>query len=329
MKNSELQYLTDYSPADKPWDVHRSISDDVGGIYLRAAGFERYGERVEGCSGILRFGWSTNEETGETCLRLRDARFCRVRHCPICQWRRSLMWQARFYQSLPRIVADYPDARWMFLTLTVRNCAIGELGEMLNRMNAAFQRMKVRKDFLAVQGWIRTTEVTRGSDGSAHPHFHTLMMVPPGMLNGKSYVKHERWVELWRECLRVDYDPNVDVRAVKPRKPKDGESLACATAELVRGAVAETLKYSTKPADMVADPEWFLELTRQTHKRRFVATGGVLKDVFQLERETNEDLIMADGMAEGADDGSRLAFSWRTEAKKYRRDRAMDKSEQK
>lgn len=38
------------------------------------------------------------------------------------------MWQARFYQSLPRIVADYPDSRWMFLTLTVRNCAIEEAG---------------------------------------------------------------------------------------------------------------------------------------------------------------------------------------------------------
>ncbi|MDI5829484.1 protein rep, partial [Salmonella enterica subsp. enterica serovar Kentucky] len=44
---------------------------------------------------------------------------------------------------------------------------------------------------------------------------------------------------------------------------KDGQTLACATAELVRGAVAETLKYSTKPADMVADPEWFLELTKR------------------------------------------------------------------
>ncbi|WP_205583196.1 protein rep, partial [Pseudomonas aeruginosa] len=109
-----------------------------------------------------------------------------VRHCPVCQWRRSLMWQARFYQSLPRIVADYPDARWMFLTLTVRNCAIGELGEMLNRMNAAFQRMKVRKEFRPVQGWIRTTEVTRGGDGSGHTDFQTLMMVTPGMLNGKS-----------------------------------------------------------------------------------------------------------------------------------------------
>ncbi|MBE3060721.1 protein rep, partial [Klebsiella pneumoniae] len=67
--------------------------------------------------------------------------------------------------------------------------------------------------------------------------------------------RRERWVERGRECLRVSSDPNVDVREVNPRKPKDGESLACATAELGRGAVAETLKYSTKPADMVADPK--------------------------------------------------------------------------
>ncbi|WP_162860562.1 protein rep, partial [Escherichia coli] len=79
---------------------------------------------------------------------------------------------------------------------------------------------------------------------------------------GDGYVIHARWVELWRDCLRVCYDPNVDVGAVKPRKPMDGESLACASAELVRGAVAATLKYSTTPADKVADPEWILEQTR-------------------------------------------------------------------
>ncbi|MGJ8863378.1 protein rep, partial [Salmonella enterica subsp. enterica serovar Kentucky] len=87
-----------------------------------------------------------------------------------------------------------------------------------------------------------SSEVTRSSDGSAHPQFHTLIMAPPGMLNGKIFVRHERWVELWRECLRVDYDPNVVVRAVKPRKQKDVESLAFETAEQVRGEVAETLK---------------------------------------------------------------------------------------
>ncbi|MDI5829464.1 protein rep, partial [Salmonella enterica subsp. enterica serovar Kentucky] len=42
-------------------------------------------------------------------------------------------------------------------------------------------------------------EVTRGRDGSAHPHFHTLMMVPPSMLSGRDYVKQYRWVELWRD----------------------------------------------------------------------------------------------------------------------------------
>ncbi|MDI5010414.1 protein rep, partial [Salmonella enterica subsp. enterica serovar Kentucky] len=30
------------------------------------------------------------------------------------------------------------------------------------------------------------------------------------MLSGRDYVKQYRWVELWRDCLRVDYDPNVD-----------------------------------------------------------------------------------------------------------------------
>lgn len=292
-----------------------------------ASEFERYALRMASCGGLLRFGWSTLKETGETRLRLRGAEFCRVRHCPVCQWRRSLMWQARFYQALPRIVAAYPNSRWMFLTLTIRNCAIGDLGATLTSMNAAFKRMEKRKEFRHVQGWIRTTEVTRSKDGSAHPHFHVLMMVPPSMLSGRDYVKQADWVALWRDVLRVDYDPNVDVRAVKPRKPKDGEVLACITAERLRGAVAETLKYSTKPSDMVADPEWFLELTRQTYKRRFVATGGALKNVLKLEQETDQDMVIADDISEGDDNGTRIAFEWNRPVKKYRRAPEKDKSD--
>ncbi|MBE3060196.1 protein rep, partial [Klebsiella pneumoniae] len=100
--------------------------------YLLAAEYERYGARMASCGGLLRFGGSTLQETGETRLGLRGAHFCRVRPCPVCPGRRPLMWQARFYPSLPRIVAGYPGSRWMFLTLTVRNCAIEELGETLS-----------------------------------------------------------------------------------------------------------------------------------------------------------------------------------------------------
>ncbi|PAP03414.1 protein rep, partial [Salmonella enterica] len=73
---------------------------------------------------------------------------------------------------------------WLFLTRTGRICAFVDLGDTLTSMIAAFQRMKVRKEVYSVQGWIRTTDVTRGRDGSAHHHFHTLMMVPPSKLSG-------------------------------------------------------------------------------------------------------------------------------------------------
>lgn len=89
--------------------------------------------------------------------------------------------------------------------------------------------------------------------------------------------------------------------------------------------MAETLKYSTKPADMVADESWFLELTRQTHKRRFVAAGGALADVLKVDQETDEDLTMADGPAESEDDGSRVAFNWRDGERRYRRAPKADK----
>ncbi|MGL0655447.1 protein rep, partial [Salmonella enterica subsp. enterica] len=63
----------------------------------------------------------------------------------------------------------------------------------------------------------------------------TLMMVPPSMFT-RDYVKHARWVELWRGGLRGGYDPGVDVRGGETPQPKDGETLACATAEPGRGA---------------------------------------------------------------------------------------------
>ena len=308
--------LAEWSPKDRPWDVHRAQADDVRLIYAAAAEFERYAQRIAQCSGILRFCWHLDPDTGEVLLRLREAHFCRVRHCTVCQWRRSLMWLARFYQSLPVIQQAYPKARWLFLTLTVRNCPITELGETLTAMNAAWHRLIKRKEFRPVLGWVRTTEVTRGRDGSAHPHFHALLMVPPSMLSGVNYVKQARWVELWQEAMRLDYAPVVDVRAVKDKAPKgeDADPLAG-----LRKAAAETLKYAVKPADMTDDPAWFLELTRQTHRRRFVATGGVLKDVLRVEEETDEDLALADGPADAEDDGSRLAFNWRSDERRYRR----------
>ena len=102
--------LVDYSPKNKPWNAHKGNADDIGGIYSRATEFEKLASRIDNCSGWLGFKWSDDKETGETRLKLKKAFSCRVRYCPVCQWRRSLMWQARFYQALPEITETYPKS---------------------------------------------------------------------------------------------------------------------------------------------------------------------------------------------------------------------------
>jgi plasmid rolling circle replication initiator protein Rep len=304
------RYLTDYSPGDKPWDVHRAQAQAVEEIYAGTV-FNRLAGRIRDCTGYLGFAWEADPDTGENRLKLRSAHFCRVRHCPVCQWRRSLMWQARFLKALPGIEAAHPKVRWLFLTLTVRNVPITELRSQIRSMNEAWHRLVKRHEFASnVLGWIRTTEVTRGRDGSAHPHFHCLLMVRPSYF-GKGYVKQERWVDLWRECARLDYRPSVRIQVVKPKsgtKPGSTESP-------LRWAVAETLKYSVKPEDMM-NRDWLLELTKQVHRLRFIASGGALKDVLRETEETERDLMLADEDGEGEGDPV-IWFDWHRGIKRY------------
>lgn len=310
--------LADYSPTDKPWNRHRANTDDIAAMYDGVPEFEKLQTNIYGCSGWLGFSWQCDIDTGEAKLKLKRANFCRSRHCPVCQWRRSLMWQARFYQALPKITEQHAKARWLFLTLTVRNCEISELKQTCKDMSRAWNKFIKRADLKPVQGWIRTTEVTRGSDRSAHPHYHCLLMVPQSWFTGKYYVKQARLIELWKESLQANYSPNVDVRVVRPKK---GADKVLTQAELLQGAVSETLKYSTKAEDLKADKQWFLEYNRQVKGLRFMATGGVLKDILKQDQESNQDLITAgddDGITEDTDTEI-IKFNWQSERREYHR----------
>ena len=306
-----FEYLSDYSPRDRPWDVHRAQAQTVEGVYQGTA-FDALAGRIKGCTGQLGFVWSADPETGELHLKLRSAHFCRVRHCPVCQWRRSLMWQARLLKALPSIEQAHPTARWLFLTLTVRNCKITDLRRTIQSMNSAWHRLIKRQEFDSnVLCWIRTTEVTRGKDDSAHPHFHVLMMVRPSYFSSNYYVTQRRWTEIWQECARLGYTPIVNVKAVRP---KSGVGSIDKTP--LRRAISETLKYSVKPQDMSDD--WLIQLTRQVYHLRFIASGGVLKNVLREGEEKEEDLLLADD-PDGSSDASEpdVYFRWHRTIRRY------------
>jgi plasmid rolling circle replication initiator protein Rep len=211
------------------------------------------------------------------------------------------MWKAKAYKVLPKIVEQYPKHRWLFVTLTVRNCGITDLRSTLDWMNQSFKRFTKLKDWPA-DGWLKSVEVTRGKGGTAHPHFHCLLMVPPSYFS-HGYLSQAKWVELWQRCLRIDYQPVMDVQAVKK-------------GEQPMQLIPELLKYCVKESDLVADRDWFLELTRQLHKTRAIATGGVLKQYLRELEQEPDDLI---GQEEsGESDEGHLYFEWKRDMKKYK-----------
>jgi plasmid rolling circle replication initiator protein Rep len=296
----EPAHLSDLSERDKVWDEHRANSDKVASHY-RGSRYDGYSKRIYFCSELLDFKLTPDNDEGVLKLKLAGARFCRVRHCPVCQWRRSLMWKAKAYRILPKIVKDFPKHRWLFLTITVKNCPIQELRKTLNWMNQAFKRLTKRKEWI-VEGWIKSVEVTHGRDGNAHPHFHCLIMVPASYF-GASYLSQKRWAELWQDCGRLDYLPRCHVKAIaKHHNPTK--------------IVPEILKYQVKESDLINDRDWFLELTRQLHNTKAVGVGGVLKHYLKALEQEPEDLIGKDETETTPDEGH-LYFEWQRKKKKY------------
>lgn len=287
------------------------------------------------------------------------------------------MWRARIFRALPRILTDYPGKQFLYLTLTAKNCEVNQLAATLTDMNESWQRLSERKQFPAL-GWLRAVEVTpvfdiyyggeylgrhgktwaekwiegqkkgdRSFDESkmkleytteAHPHFHALLMVNSGYFT-KYYVSHENWVKLWRESLRVDYDPIVHINRVKLCQQSSadiGESTSNESGTVVKPideglakAIRYTLKYSCKPDDVLSltptDSQvnkeyqnWLLGITTQMHKRRMVLPGGIFKKYIS---ESDPTGLIVDEQAPDASEavqvGSKVIYVWRDELTDY------------
>ena len=315
--------LESVSKKDAIWDSHRRNTEIVEQLYSINPEYAKYAERLSNCSNFLFFGHADQQ------LKLKKSSFCRVRYCPVCQWRKSLKWKVMMHDALLDLLPQYPNHRFIFLTLTVKNPPIGELKNTLQFMNNAWKKLTKRKEFGVVDGWVRTIEVTRDTKNPnthAHPHFHCLLMVKPSYFK-KNYIKQMEWVRLWADCLNVDYLPSVNIQTIKP-KNKNSDSY--------RSSIAETLKYSIKPDEIFrgilnASPsdakkaiEWFFELTKQTHKMRFVATGGLFKNALKAEEQMTDDDLVVTGNDDDPSDNSdneiarkRVCFAYKKSVQKY------------
>ena len=285
---------------ERPWKKHKESSLQLSDSYKRI-GEKGKSYRVQNCGSILTF----NECPGGHEKHLIKANFCRVRLCPMCAWRKSLVIFTQLLQ-ICHVACSRQDLRFIMMTLTVKNVPGQKLSDQLDDMFKSWDRLTKRIEFKSnVQGWFRALEVTHNVNAKStaydtyHPHFHILLAVKPGYFKGQKYIKQSRWMELWRSAARLDYNPIVDVRTVKASDNPEGKP--------IEKAVAEVGKYTTKPGDyLFADEQMtdkaVLVLDEALHGRRLVSYGGILADIkkeLKMADVENADLIQIDDITKG------------------------------
>lgn len=313
-KIMQVEILKDISITgnEKPWARHK-VGNELLALAYHMLGNIKKVKRLNDCATFLQFlRGEGNKRT------LKTANFCRIRLCPICQWRRSL----KVFGEVMKIVENLEKKKhyaYIMATFTVKNVQGEELSATIDSMMKAWNRFTGYKKLSnVVKGYFRAMEITHNIDPKStsyntyHPHFHCIFAVNINYFHGKSYLTHKDWQILWAKAAKLDYTPQVNVKRVKDTRTKS-----------MAHAIAETAKYTIEKDAYIIPDDWDLTtetvaiLDKALNNRRFVAFGGVFKDMkdeLGLDDPEDGDLIHVDGEPPPEDNPDDVLYTyyWRS-----------------
>jgi len=297
---------------EKKWSLAKRNSLFVKNSYERSGNVSK-ADRLRGCATFLQF----KKFKVDGSLKLVFANFCQCRLCPTCAERRSLKIFAQTSKIMNVIKDDYA---FLFLTLTLKTCEGENLQDQLDLMFKSFNKMFQRKAIKQIsKGWFRALEIVHdpkakitkemykrkkdyydlrdlkvGDDNpnykKYHAHFHIVIAVRKGYFRSKDYLSHDKWVSIWRESTKVNYDPVVNIKRFNKNKN-------------IQKSVNEAAKYTVKSSDYIIKNDENLTdnvietLDKALAYRRLVAYGGRLKEVHKelnLDDPVDGDLVNAE-----------------------------------
>ena len=151
-----------------------------------------------------------------------------------------------------------------------------------------FQYKKPAKNLL---GYVRSTEITINKNGTYHQHMHVLLFVKPTYFKDSvNYINQAGWSKLWQRAMKLDYQPIVNVEAVRSNKAKGKNSLIA--------SAQETAKYQVKSKDILTnDQERDLQVVENLERglagSRQISYGGLFKEIRkQLQLEDVDDHLI-------------------------------------
>lgn len=242
----------------------------------------------------------------------------------MCAWRRSLKIFGQVSKVMDQVEKNY-NYRYIFLTLTVKNCYSEDLKDTLDLMTKSFNKLSERKAFKkAIKGYFRSLEITYNKeDNTYHPHFHLILAVNKSYFTDKDYyLSQENWTRLWKESLQVDYKPVVDVRRVKS-KDKNFSKVIAETAKYTVKSEDFLIKKEDGKIDEALTDEVVSTLDKALHRKRLVSFGFLFKDIhrqLKLDDAENGDLKKTDNEDELRDDLTDiiLRYQWNIGIKNYK-----------
>lgn len=322
--NEEYEILHDVSKKgkDRKWKERKKANLRFAQRLEKLNYSEKKIERVSTCADLLKF--IKDPVQG---LKLYQAYFCGNKLCPICDWRRSIKYSFQAKKMIDRALKMYPKARFLFLTLTIRNVSAEALKEIVKEINKSFDRLfrrkKVKKNML---GFIRALEVTYSDKtGLYHPHLHVLLMVKPSYFSGQDYISQSDWTDMWQQSAKLDYTPIVNIKAVKEKVARDDLKNDFSEDGIMK-AVLETAKYPVKPFEIEKDKNGKIikrseekitqitgDLLEGLHGIRQLGFGGIFKDIrkeLQLDDIENGDLVNTSDEETDPSKGEQVVAYW-------------------
>lgn len=203
------------------------------------------------------------------------ANFCKARICPICAWRSSLKEYSYMKQTVSLLEAQAKAKNikynYLFLTLTLKNCSNIELDDTITTLTTGFKHLLRKKKVKSIaRGYYRNIEITYNKRvDTYHPHIHAILVVPSTYFK-KEYITKAEWQGLWKDVLKVDYIPQIDIQRVDMASNDN--------------AVAELSKYTVKFKNLLTNNYYKnIEVVETLHysmlSRRLKSYGGVIRQV--------------------------------------------------
>ena len=281
-------------------DEWQAISDSVASPLIKKVTYYKYANRkiiaalqaigepakagaVYGCGTFIRTGKRNGHEV------ITEANFCRQRLCQVCAWRRAAKFTAQMFPVMRNLEASGYKA--IFVTLTIKNQPAAGVSYALDTLLKGWDRLIHNNRWYRtnVKGFVRSLEVTYNiTTDTYHPHIHALLFMPQDYAQRGGNYKTQKEIQAdWTAATKLDYNPIVDVRAVKKQKTKSNTTKA---------AVVETLKYCYKVDQRSISDKTIATLLYALAGRRLVSFGGVVAEerralqMGELDDNLNDDL---------------------------------------